>query len=94
MCESEAEAVQRLGPTVAKMLRHRLADIDAAPSLKDLLVGRPRLHADGESIVVDICEGRRLVFTPNHPNNPISLESTDWDKVSRIRILRIETDYA
>lgn len=95
MCESEAEAKRQLGDTAAEMLRHRLADLDAAASPKDLLAGRPRLGQDGETMVVDLCEGCRLVFTANHPSNPTtSTGELDWARVARIRILRIESDHA
>jgi hypothetical protein len=95
ICESEAEARRHLGDSVAEMLKHRLADLDAASSPKDLLVGQPRLGADTETMVIDLCEGHRLVFTANHPNNPTTPDGKlDWTRVRRIRILRIESEHA
>ena len=93
ICESESEAKRHLGDSVAEMLKHRLADLDAARSAKDLIVGRPRLGDDAETMMVDLCEGSRLVFTANHPNNPTTENGElDWANVRRIRILRIESD--
>lgn len=94
MCESEAEAKRKLGETVAAMLRHRLADLDAATSPRDLLAGRPRSSQDGQTMMIDLCEGHRIVFAANHLHNPTtSGGDLDWAKVRRIRILRIESGH-
>jgi hypothetical protein len=93
ICESESEAKRHLGDLLAEMLKHRLADLDAAPSAKDLIAGRPRLGDDAETMVVDLGEGSRLVFTANHPSSPTTATGElDWANVRRIRILRIESD--
>jgi hypothetical protein len=93
ICENEAEAKRRLGESIAKTLKRRLADLDAATSPKDLLAGRPRLGQDGQTMVIDLCEGRRIVFAANHPDDPATADGDlDWAKVRRIRILRIEVD--
>jgi len=95
VCENDAEAKRQFGHSVAEMLRHRLADLDAAISPKDLLVGQPRPGTDAETMVIDLCEGHRLVFTANHPNNPTTpTGELDWTRVGRIRILRIESEHA
>lgn len=91
ICENEAEAKRKLGERIAEMLKRRLADLDAATSPKDLLAGQPRLGQDGQTMVVDLCEGHRMVFAANHPGNPATSDGDlDWAKVRRIRILRIE----
>lgn len=93
ICESEAEASQHFGDAVAEMLRHRLADLDAAGSPEELVAGRPRVGEEAETMVVDLCDGHRIVFTPNHIKNPTQpAGGVDWPRVSRIRILRIERD--
>lgn len=67
----------------------------AAISPKDLVAGRPRIGADGQQMVLDLCDGYRIVFKANHPKNPKSeTEDVDWERVSRIKILRIERDHA
>ena len=97
ICEKAAEAYCRFGPTVAKILHHRMADLRSATVAKDLVAGRPRVlkGTDGQKMAVDLCEGYRIVFTANHPNNP-KLESgeVDWANVSRIKILDIEKSHA
>lgn len=91
ICESEHHARRELGDSVAEVLRHRLADMRAATSPKDLLTGRPRIGADGQHMIIDLCHGHRIAFKANHPNYPEN-ESDDinWARVSRIKILRIE----
>lgn len=95
ICESESHAKHELGPTVAVFLKRRLADIRAATSVKDLVVGRPREldTSDARNMVVDLCDGYRIVFSANHPKNPMTESGDlDWSMVSRLKIMRIEND--
>ena len=97
ICESEARAKRELEPSVADALQHRLADLRAATSIKDLVVGRPRPLDDGEkqNMVVDLCDSHRLVFCANHPKNPLAESGKlDWQSVSRVKVLRIEKNHA
>jgi plasmid maintenance system killer protein len=94
ICESAACAERTLGARVAEVLRHRLADLRAATSPKDLVAGSPSLldGAEREHMAVNLCDGWRLVFAANHPKNPRTENGDlDWVRISRIRILRIET---
>ena len=94
ICESEVEAKGKLGEAIAEALKHRLADMDAATSPKDLLAGRPRLSQDGQTMMIDLCESHRIVFAANHLDNPAAADGDlDWAKVRRIKILRIESDH-
>jgi toxin HigB-1 len=96
ICESESQANVELGGTAAQILRHRLADLRAASSPRDLVAGRPRVlnAADRECMILDLDNGRRLVFTANHPDNPVTDTShLDWERVTRIKILEIENDH-
>lgn len=98
VCENEEDAQDKLGPSVAETLKHRLADLRAAISIRDLLVGKPRIIKSTkfgqEIVIVELGDGYQLVFGANHPNNPI-LENGDinWAKVSRIKILQIERNH-
>lgn len=96
ICESEARAKREFGPTVAEVLKHRLADLRAATSVNDLVAGRPRASrgADHQHIVVDLCNGYRIILGPNHPKNPMTETGRlDWARVSRIKVLRIDSDH-
>jgi hypothetical protein len=95
VCEKEAQAKHELGDTVAEFLKHRLSDLRAAKSVKDLVAGRPRIGDDKSHMVVDLGESHRLVFKANHTNNPLNPSNDlDWDRITRIKILRIESDHA
>jgi hypothetical protein len=96
ICEDEVQAKVELGETVAKTLKHRLADLRAATSFKDLVAGRPHLLPEpaANNMAVDLCAGLRLVFTANHVSNATNPENNlNWNRVTRIKILRIEEDH-
>lgn len=96
ICESECKAKSDLGAKVADVLKRRLADLRAATCVNDLVAGRPRTleSARREKMVVEICDGFRLIFCVNHSNIPV-LESgeVDWSRVNRIKILEIGSDH-
>ena len=96
LCESEAYARCDLGPNVAEALKRRLADLSAATSVNDLVVGLPREveGSDRQEMAVDLRDGYRIIFRANHPKNPIADNGDlDWGSVSRLKILRIESDH-
>ncbi len=91
ICESELKAKRVLGVEVAKTLKHRLADLRAAISVKDLVAGRPRELQGSHSIELEVGEGVRLTFCANHDKAPLlPTGQTDWSRVRRVKILRIE----
>lgn len=93
VCEKESQAKQELGDTVAEFLKHRLSDLVAARTLKDVVAGRPRVGDERSQIVVDLGESHRLVLKANHTDNPVnSSNDLDWGKVTRVKILRIESE--
>ena len=95
ICERESEAARKLGSTAAGMLRHRLADLEAAKSAKDLLAGQPRVAPDGVTMIIELSDGYKLAFVPNHLLNPTSSAGKiDWAKVSRVRIVSIDHESA
>ena len=93
ICESDSEASAKFGAALAELLKHRLADMRAGSSVRDLLVGRPCIveGTEGREMTVDLNDHWRLVFGANHPQNPVTkTNAVDWTRVSRIKILRIE----
>jgi toxin HigB-1 len=95
-CEDEREAQRELGPAVAETLKHRLADLHAATSIHDLVAGNPRLLIDGneEALIVDLTEGFHVVLEANHARSPLTKAGRlDWDRVSRVKLLRIERNH-
>lgn len=93
ICENELQAKHDLGDAVSETLKHRLADLQAAKNVKDLLVGNVRRVAikDGEGMAVDLSEGYTLIFAANHVKMPTATNGKlDWDGVNRIKVMRIE----
>jgi hypothetical protein len=89
LCESEDAATSQLGPAVAEMLLHRLADLRAATSPHDLQVGRPRSVAP-DAMAVDLAEGFQMTFCANHRTIPTLPDGAiDWSRVRRVRVLSI-----
>jgi proteic killer suppression protein len=97
LCESKAKANRDFGVKMADGLRRRVADLRAATCVSDLVIGTPReLEGDRqEQIALDLDDGFRLIFCANHNAVP-ELESggIDWSKVSRVKILCIESGNA
>jgi hypothetical protein len=93
LCESSAKANRELGVGTADKLRRRVADLRAAISVSDLLLGAPKeVDCDGRAqIAVDLNERFQITFCANHNTVP-KLESgkIDWSKVSRVKILTVE----
>lgn len=96
ICEDEGSAKKELEPQVAEKLKHRLADLRAVVSILDLVVGLSS-KVDGASSDeknLDLCNGYSIVFCANHVKNPLmKTGEIDWLRVTRIRILRIESDH-
>jgi len=81
-----------LGKACARKLRSRLADLDAADSVQDLVAGRPH-PLKGEragQFAVDLQGAKRLVFKT--ANDPIPYKDDgkiDWSKVTHVCIVFI-----
>jgi hypothetical protein len=75
---------------VAESLKHRLADIEAAGSVQDLVAGHPRRCKTSAGYVISLGDGICLKFTANHIKNPVERDgNVDWSQVSRIQITEI-----
>ena len=92
ICENDKEAKRKLGTKAAEILRHRLADLCAATSIKDVIVGFPRrATVASQDMLLDLCDGHVVIFSANHAKNPVAVDgSIDWLRVSRIKIIQIE----
>jgi hypothetical protein len=89
ICEDE-EPATRLGKNVIRSLRHRLADLEAAGSVKDLIAGFPRKRSSSDNYQLTLSDGLCLEFAANHVKNPVGKnEEVDWSRVNRIQIMRI-----
>jgi hypothetical protein len=89
VCESEAKAKRKFGTAVANSLKRRIADLRAAPSVKDLPVGKPNLGSG--TYVFELTEGLVLRVIPNHVRDPkLPTGDVNWAKVTHIKISAIE----
>lgn len=93
ICEDEIKALERLGSDIASKLKSRLADMRAAESVTDLIVGNPRemVYQDMPAFKIDLSPKECLIFCPVHSKLPVLLNgSIDWHNVSRIKLICIE----
>ena len=90
ICEDEEPATRQLAKNVTRSLRHRLADLEAAGSVRDLIAGYPRKRKSSDNYQVTLADDVCLEFAANHVRNPVDKnEEVDWSRVNRIQIVRI-----
>ncbi len=95
VCNSEKEAIRKLGHVCGRKLMQRLQELDAADSLADISrVPPPRCHEQtGDrkgQLSVDLQHPYRLFFIPaNIPLPQLPAGGLDWAKVTEIEIVDI-----
>ena len=90
LCEKRAIAEKKLGSVCARKLRARLADLEAAAAVTDLVAGNPHpLKGDRKGqFALNLDGGSRLVFRPAH--NPCPQNTAGGIDWSRVTIICIE----
>lgn len=96
ICEDGDAAVEQLGPSLAASLQQTLADLRAAGSISELVVGDPQIGGEnGAALTVSLTDGGRLVLMANHVQPPMTVDgSVDWSRTSRVRLTRIDVDHS
>lgn len=92
ICEDLTAARLELDDAVAESLKHRLADLQAAVSIYDLLWGNCRVVGSGRAqrVRIDLPQGFYIVLAANHPRVPLTPEGdVDWNAVIRVKIIHI-----
>jgi proteic killer suppression protein len=95
ICNTEREAVKKLGSQCARKLMQRLQELDAAECLADIArVPPPRCHEltgnRKEQLSVDLQHPYRLLFIPANDPVPQTEEGgLGWEKVTEIKIIEI-----
>ena len=91
ICIKRGRAVAVLGPEVAHELNKRIADVRAAETALDLLVGTRFVDGGGyEALHVSLASGFELILVANHVQNPTTASGKmDWGKVVRVKVLEI-----
>jgi hypothetical protein len=92
LCESAERASNALGPDVAAVLRARLADIQAALNIGDILFNKEFFTRDDKDLVkIHLIHGFYLVLSPNsHDLKSFKGSRPDWSRVVRVKILGVE----
>jgi hypothetical protein len=93
-CEDDDAAVKQLGPSLAASLQQTLADLRAAGSIGELVVGDPQIGGEnGAALTVSLTDGARLMFVANHVDPPVTVDGmVDWSSTNRVRLTQIEVD--
>lgn len=91
VCIKRGRAIAVLGPDVARELNKRVADVRAAETALDLLVGtRVVENGDSEAMHVSLADGFELILVANHVHNPTTASGKiDWAKVMRVKVQEI-----
>lgn len=92
LCLVRKEADKKLGPNSSKKLRTRLADIEAASNVTELISGRPHPYKGAKEglFSLDLHGGDRLLFEPLVKPPPTKDDGgIDWSKVESILIVFI-----
>lgn len=92
LCLSSKEADKKLGLNSGKKLRTRLADIDAASNVTELIAGRPHSYS-GDKVglfSLDLHGGDRLLFESLEKPPPKKDDGgIDWSNVESIFVVFI-----
>jgi proteic killer suppression protein len=92
LCLVAKEADKKLGPRSGKKLRTRLADIEAASNVSELIAGRPHPYTGDKTglFSLDLDGGDRLLFEPMEEPPPLKDDGgIDWSKVESIYVVLI-----
>lgn len=91
-CESPARAKRELGENAAAALRRHLADLEAVETVAELTEVGLEFENCGSTVGLlrfGLSEGQHLYCEVNHQHIPMSGETIDWAKVSRLKVVHI-----
>lgn len=90
LCENRKHAEKKLGADCAKKLRTRLADLEAALRVSDLVAGNPHPLTGNRTgqFALSLAGGFRLVFSA--ANDPIPTKPDNGINWSAVTIVNIE----
>ena len=90
LCENSRSAKQELGEACAKKLHSRIADIQAAASINELIAGKPHPltgKKDHMKYSIQLDKGTRLLIEPDHRPMPSREDGgIDWTRVTKVKI--------
>ena len=89
LCEKQATARKKLGDACAHKLQTRLAELEAADTVAELVAGNPHplKHDRAGQFALELAGGFRLVFTPANEPVPLTPDGAiDWSRVTIVCI--------
>ncbi len=92
ICEKSEEAESKLGKDIARKLQSRLADLVSIENIEEMLLGNPTAVKENgfEACKINIINDAAMLVIANHIRTPLSYSNRmDWDKISRIKIVKI-----
>jgi hypothetical protein len=92
-CESPARAKRELGEPGSKALRRALADMNAVETVAELFemgLGIENCTQEQGMLRFQLSEELSLYCHANQQSVPMNRETTDWAKVTRLKLIRIE----
>lgn len=91
LCEDNSVAVARFGEQVGASLRGRLADLRAAGTIADLLVGRPRTRGPiNRELTLDLAAGASSLWIANHTKPRVDdAGMVDWSQTTYVQLMKI-----
>ncbi len=92
LCLARKAADKKLGPNSSKKLRTRLADIEAASNVSELIAGRPHPYTGDKAgqFSLDLHGGDRLLFESLKKPPPTKDDGgIDWSNVESIFVVFI-----
>lgn len=93
LCIEEKAAKRTLGKQSARKLRSRYSDLLATANVSELPpVGRPHPYLQDKEhrFSLDLHQGHRILFIPDHDPFPTAEDSgLDWKNVTSIKIISI-----
>ena len=93
-CESEDMLKVKFGEAVGSAILRRLADLRAAATIRDLVVGSPREIPSERvpTLCIDLAPGAVLVLRANHLKPPRTASGAiSWAEVTRLKVMSIGT---
>ena len=96
LCENKAAANCKLGDDVAESLRRRISDVQAAPSMLDIVWGNLRTEGSGgeQRMLIDLSDECQIVISANHVRNPMGPDGDpDWSAITRVKLICIRRDH-
>ncbi|MDX2307991.1 MAG: hypothetical protein NW216_07130 [Hyphomicrobium sp.] len=94
VCESEDMLKTKYGEIVGEAIVRRLADLRAAATIRDLVIGAPRevLSGNHPTLCIDLAGEAVLLLRANHLKPPRNASGAiSWVEVTRLKIMSIGT---